>query len=72
MLLAKSCHDIDLMMWILSNTNPVSVTSYGDDFQFGAKNKPENAGTRYMVDCTLNEQCVFSAQYQYVDPQCWD
>ncbi len=72
MLLAKSCHDIDLMMWMLSNTNPVSVTSYGTDFQFGAKNKPENAGTRCMVDCPLNEQCSFSAQYQYVEPQRWD
>ena len=28
MLLAKSCHDIDLMMWMLSNTDPLAVSSF--------------------------------------------
>ena len=72
MLLAKSCHDIDLMVWMLSDTEPVMVSSFGSDFQFGNDRKPENAGERCMVDCPLNEECVFSAQYNYLEPQRWD
>ncbi len=72
MLLAKSCHDIDLMMWMLSDTEPVSVASYGGDFQFGKENKPDSAGSRCMLDCPLSEKCLFSAQFNYLDPQRWD
>ncbi len=72
MLLAKCCHDIDLMMWMLSDTEPVAVSSFGSDFQFTPARKPGGAGTRCMLDCPLNDKCVFSAQYNYVDPQGWD
>ena len=66
MLLAKSCHDIDIMMWMMNDTEPVSVVSYGSEFQFGADNKPENAGTRCMVDCPLEAECPFSANSNYI------
>ena len=72
MLLAKSCHDIDLMVWMLSDTEPVMVSSFGSDFQFGKYRKPQNAGSRCMLDCPLNEECVFSAQYNYLEPQRWE
>ncbi len=71
MLLAKCCHDIDLMMWMLADTEPVAVSSFGDDFQFTVENKPKNAGTRCMLDCPLCEECTFSAKYNYVVPQKW-
>ncbi len=72
MLLAKSCHDMDLMMWMLSDTEPVSVASFGGEFRFSPKNKPEGAGTRCMVDCPMNEECPFSAQYNYLEQQRWE
>jgi predicted dehydrogenase len=72
MLLAKSCHDIDIMVWMLSETEPMMVSSFGSDFQFGKCRKPENAGSRCMLDCPLNEECVFSAQYNYLEPQRWE
>ena len=72
MLLAKSCHDVDLMVWMLSDTEPVMVSSFGSDFQFGKSRKPQNAGSRCMLDCSLNEECVFSAQYNYLEPQRWE
>ncbi len=71
MLLAKCCHDVDLMMWMLEDTEPVAVSSFGSDFQFLPHNKPENAGTRCTLDCPLIESCSFSAKYNYVDPQGW-
>ena len=72
MLLAKSCHDIDLMMWMLSDTEPVAVSSFGGDFQFTPDNKPQEAGTRCMLDCPLNDKCIFSAESNYVEPHRWD
>lgn len=72
MLLAKSCHDIDLMMWMMKDTKPVSVASFGNDFQFTPDKKPKEAGTRCMVDCPLCETCIFSAYTNYiVRPKRW-
>lgn len=71
MLLAKSCHDMDLMMW-LTRQKPVAVSSFGSEFQFGKANKPEGAGTRCMKDCPYNSTCVYSAQANYLtDPTRW-
>jgi len=71
MLLAKSCHDVDLMMW-LTRQKPVSVASFGGEFQFGKRNKPEKAGTRCMTDCPLNRECPFSAEGNYLtNPNKW-
>ena len=72
MLLAKSCHDIDLMMWMLSDTEPEAVSSFGGDFQFTPDKKPQEAGTRCMLDCPLNDECIFSAESNYVEPHRWD
>ena len=72
MLLAKSCHDIDIMVWMLSDSEPVMVSSFGSDFQFGKSRKPHEAGSRCMLDCPQNEECVFSAEYNYVEPQRWE
>ncbi len=71
MLLAKSCHDVDLMMWMMNHTKPVAVSSFGSEFQYGPQNKPEGAGNRCMVDCPLEGECVYSAQKQYIDVLRW-
>ena len=71
MLLAKSCHDIDLMMWMMKPTKPMSVASFGSEFMFGPQNKPEGAGNRCMVDCPLKDECAYSAEKHYIDIQRW-
>lgn len=71
MLLAKSCHDVDLMMWMMNHTKPQSVASFGSDFQFGTEHKPQGAGDRCMVDCPLSDECVYSAKKQYIDVLRW-
>ncbi len=71
MLLAKSCHDLDLMMWMMGDTKPKTVFSYGGDIQFGKERKPKEAGTRCMVDCPLNGTCTFSAEANYVHTPRW-
>ena len=72
MLLAKSCHDVDVMMWLMSPDRPVGVSSVGSRFQFRPENAPENAGTRCTVDCPLKDTCRYSAKILYLDhPNRW-
>ena len=72
MLLAKCCHDIDLMMWMMAETRPVTVCSFGSKFQFKPENAPKEAGTRCLVDCPLVETCRYSAKRLYLDqPERW-
>lgn len=72
MLLAKCCHDIDIMMWMMSETKPVSISSFGSKFQFKPENAPKNAGTRCLVDCPLKDECRYSAKRLYLDqPERW-
>lgn len=73
MLLAKCCHDLDIMMWLMSETKPVSVSSVGSIFQFKPENAPEGAGTRCVVDCPLCDTCLQSAKRIYLDhPNRWE
>ena len=72
MLLAKCCHDIDIMMWLMSETKPALVSSFGCNKQFRAENAPENSGTRCLVDCPLVNDCLYSAKRLYIDhPDRW-
>lgn len=72
MLLAKCCHDIDIMMWLMSETKPALVSSFGCNKQFVKENAPENSGTRCLIDCPLYEECLYSAKRIYIDhPDRW-
>ena len=72
MLLAKCCHDIDIMMWMMSHTKPVQVASFGHKFQFKPENAPAEAGTICMKDCPLVDTCLYSTKRLYIDhPDRW-
>ncbi len=71
MLLAKSCHDIDIMLWMMAGTTPAAVASFGGDFQFGPDRKPEGAGSRCMADCPYVDSCIFSAKANYLAAVRW-
>ncbi len=74
MLLAKCCHDIDLIMWMKSGIAPVRVASFGGMQQFRPENAPAGAGERCLVDCPpeVESSCPFSARKQYLEhPQRW-
>ena len=62
MLLAKCCHDIDLMMWIMSETKPVQIASFGGRCQFRPENAPADAGTICMKDYPHVDSCVYSTK----------
>ncbi len=72
MLLAKCCHDIDIMMWMMSETRPTQIASFGGKFQFKPENAPKDAGTICMKDCPHVDTCVYSTKRLYIDhPDRW-
>lgn len=72
MLLAKCCHDIDLMMWIMGETKPTQISSFGGKYQFKPENAPAGAGTICMKDCPHVDTCVYSTKRLYIDhPDRW-
>lgn len=64
MLLAKCCHDMDLLHW-WTGSDFKTINSYGDLRYFKAENAPEGA-TDSCFDCPNRKKCYFDAQYYYV------
>lgn len=65
MLLAKSCHDIDYLHYLLGR-RCLKVSSFGALTYFRPENAPANAGER-CVDCAAEPSCRYSAIRHYVD-----
>lgn len=59
-LLAKSCHDTDLMCWLNNSTVPTKVSSFGSRSFFTEANAPEGA-TQYCYQCPKKDECMFDA-----------
>jgi len=65
MLLAKSCHDIDWIHYIL-NEKCTKISSFGNLKHFNSKNKPEGASQR-CLDCKVENTCPYSAKKIYLN-----
>ena len=65
LLLAKSCHDIDIMCWLNNSTSPKYVSSFGGRYYFKKENAPKGA-TEKCFDCPHQKTCYFSAYNCYV------
>jgi len=63
MLLAKSCHDLDWLAWILGRA-PQRVSSFGALTHFTAANAPAGAADR-CVACPVEASCPYSAPRLY-------
>lgn len=59
-LLAKCCHDTDLMCWLNSDTTPKNISSFGSRSQYTPENAPEGS-TEYCYDCPKKDKCIFNA-----------
>lgn len=71
MLLAKCCHDLDLVTWFMSNIKPKSVSSFGSLMHFRSDQAPEGAGKRCLVDCKIEHHCPYSAKKNYIEQENW-
>ncbi|KAM8754875.1 putative oxidoreductase YteT [Acanthopagrus schlegelii] len=65
-LLAKSCHDIDLIHHWAGARRCVKVSSFGSLSHFTKTNKPTGAADR-CLDCSVERDCPYSARKIYVD-----
>ncbi len=64
MLMAKSCHDLDWIHYIM-NSKCCSIQSFGTLKHFRAEEKPEGAADR-CVDCPIESECPYSAKKLYI------
>jgi predicted dehydrogenase len=64
MILAKSCHDMDILYW-LANSNPVKITSLTRPTELCEANKPKGA-PRYCIEgCPHTPTCQYDAVAVY-------
>nr|XP_057941249.1 uncharacterized protein zgc:154075 isoform X2 [Doryrhamphus excisus] len=65
-LLAKSCHDIDLINHWAGARKCLKVTSFGSVSHFSKEHKPAGAADR-CLDCSVEDACPYSACKIYLD-----
>ena len=67
-LLAKCCHDLDLIAWFMDSPC-VSVSSVGDVKYFKKECAPEGAAKTCMGGCKVKKDCPYDAERLYItDP----
>ena len=66
MILAKCCHDMDMLLW-LTGKKCERVTSFGHLSHFNASNLPEGAPERCSDACPEADTCVYNAERYYLD-----
>ena len=69
MIIAKCCHDLDLLVWY-SNSKCKSISSVGDLKFFKKENQPEGASDR-CVNCKYRGTCPFDAYTIYIKNHFW-
>lgn len=67
MILAKSCHDLDIMRWLVGEPCR-SVSSFGSLTHFTLANAPEGAPKRCQDGCPVADTCIYHAA-RYLDDQ---
>jgi predicted dehydrogenase len=65
MILAKSCHDLDILRW-MAGARPSSVFSVGAPRFFSGEHAPPGAPARCLDGCPLAETCPYSAPDLYL------
>lgn len=69
MILAKCCHDLDLLTWY-SDSSCKSLSSIGDLRFFKKENQPEGASDR-CKGCKYQGSCIYDAYEIYIKNQFW-
>lgn len=64
MLLAKSCHDLDVLRWLAASPC-LKVTSTGGLGYFRAENAPAGAPSHCIDGCPVGDTCPYNAERYY-------
>ena len=65
MILAKCCHDMDILLW-LAGKRAKHVSSYGSNYLFRADKAPEGSAQR-CLDCAVRKECPYDAVRYYLE-----
>ncbi len=66
MILAKCCHDLDILPWLLGQ-KPVRLASSGSLMHFKEENAPAGAPPRCLDGCPVAETCPYYAPHIYLE-----
>ena len=66
MLLQKSCHDLDILQWLVG-CKCLRVQSFGKLSYFTPENAPEGATARCFDGCPYIDSCTYSAKKLYIE-----
>ena len=66
MLLQKSCHDMDIILWLMGR-DCKRVQSFGSLRHFTADNAPQGAPARCLDGCPHADRCPYYAPRLYMD-----
>ena len=69
-LLAKCCHDLDLVSWLMPS-EALRVSSFGSRMFFRSEQAPAGAHKRCLPDCPHLETCIYSAPINYLRSDEW-
>ena len=65
MILAKSCHDMDILLWLIGK-HCTRVQSFGSLTYFTKENMPEGAPEYCVQGCPVAENCPYDARRIYL------
>ncbi|QHW31895.1 Gfo/Idh/MocA family oxidoreductase [Paenibacillus rhizovicinus] len=65
MILAKSCHDLDILLW-LAGADCVRLSSFGSLSHFRAEQAPAGAAKRCTDGCPAADDCLYYAPAVYL------
>lgn len=65
MILAKCCHDFDLLLW-LTGLHCRRVSSFGGTYLFRPEKAPAGAAKRCTQGCKARENCPYDAEKVYI------
>jgi predicted dehydrogenase len=72
MLLAKCCHDLDIIAWMMQGNRAKRVASFGSLMQFKPENAPAGSALRCLDGCQIESTCPYSARANYITQGLWD
>lgn len=70
MILAKSCHDLDIIQWLCED-ECTEISSFGNLNYFREENAPSDAPNRCMDGCPHIHTCTYSAPRIYAKEKLW-
>ena len=70
-LLAKCCHDLDMIAWLMTGVQAKRVASFGELSQFKPAKAPPGSARRCLDGCETESTCQYSARANYVTQGLW-